>query len=268
MKAFKRLKLNYLNDLFFIFISCFFFFYGIFIYYKRDLFLTLTLSVLSTIIVCVIYVGLNVKEKPMSKKHLKAEIEKFSTYISFEDKLVIIDILKKYYLLKYDKVDYDGEKITLSGIKSVVYPLLTIEKTNAKQILDCFKKTPTGYKTIILSTDYTEKAIEFSKYSKEKITLYNAQNIFNSLRNSNMLPNYESVSFTAKRKFTDIIKSVFKKEKAKKFLFFGITLSFSAIYSFFPVYYLVFGSALIIIGLYLKILAPDSVNNLDEIGNL
>ncbi len=268
MKVFKQLKLNYLNDLLFLFIACFFFFYGIFIYYNRDLFLTLLLSIILTILVCVIYLALNVKEKQMSKKQVKAEIEKFSTYISFEDKNVVIELIKKYYLLKYDKVDYDGEKITLSGIKSIIYPLLTIEQTNAKQVLDCYKKTPSDYKTVILSANYTDKAVAFSKYANKQITLFNAENIYNSLKSADMLPNYESVLFAPKKKFSELIKGVFKKEKANKFLFFGITLSFSAIYSFFSAYYLFFGSSLIIIGLYLKILAPESIDSLNEIKNI
>ena len=162
--------------------------------------------------------------------------------------------LKYYTSLNFD-AKIEGDKIVILEQKTCVFPIFTIEKITTKEVINAYKKTKKGYKTKVLYNSATSDVLLLTTNFNMQIELFDINCVYHALKSYNLLPKLE-INEKSKIKIKPIIKNLFKKQKAGKFLLFGIlSLLFSTI-TFFPLYYVLVGAILIIISIILRFFAP------------
>ena len=249
----KSLKLSILSDAFFIFVCLFFFLYGVFLYSGVRFFLTL---ILSTLISCVITAFITLlfcylNEKNISKKSKNSYIESLYVYLSTKKQSEILSLFYKAYQYKnVDAVKKENCIEVLNG-ETAIYFAFNLEKTDANQIVRILNSSTTKNVTIY-ACDYSENAKKLSQFYKNSLTLYDIYNAYDVLNKSNLLIDENLLPRLKRHSLKNIISGIFNYKNSKKFATLGIFIIIISTFSFFPIYYIVFGTILIILAVYLK----------------
>ena len=262
----KKIKFYLLSDSFFIFIALFFTFYAIAKYNGSSFLSSLLLSSsFSAITTCGYAVFTIIKNDKKEGVYYEKEYKKaLSNHLAFLDENEVLELFYKYYSSIYNDAKIDNKKITIPKIKTCIFPIFTIEKITTKEVINAYKQTKKGYKTKILFSTSTSEVLLLSSSLKIRIELHDINSVYSALKSQELLPKLEILG-KQKIKLKPIIKNLFKKQKAGKFLLFGVlTLLFSTI-TFFSLYYVIFGAVLIIISIILKFFAPFESNKNSEI---
>jgi hypothetical protein len=82
---------------------------------------------------------------------------------------------------------------------------------------------------------------------------------FNSLNSLEMLPDLLQISEKSKKiEIKNILKQVFTKKNAKRFLITGVFFTIFSFFTIYPIYYLIFGSILMITGVILRLYGKNN----------
>lgn len=260
-----KIKLYLLIDSFFIFFSLFFSLYAIIKYNGLNFMPALFISaLLSALLTCGFAIIIIVRNDKKTNVHTQKELIKALTnHLAFLSNSDALNLFLKYYLIFYKDAKIEEDKIVIKKIKTCVFPIFTLEKITTKEVINAYKQTKKGYKTKVLFNTATSEVYLLSTHLKIRIELFDVNSIYFALKEQNLLPNLEIIKQN-KIKLLPILKNLLKKQKAGKFLLFGIlTLLFSTI-TFFPLYYIIVGCGLIIIAIILKFFAPfESPKNIE-----
>ena len=82
-----------------------------------------------------------------------------------------------------------------------------------------------------------------------------------SLKKFNLLPKATLTKTENKMAFIDKMKGVFIKSNGKKALILGVIILLSSKFSFYPVYYIIFGGLLIVLSLVLRFWGKDTLSS-------
>lgn len=250
-----KIKFYLLIDSFFIFFSLFFTLFAI-LKYNRLKYALLLSGILSAILTCGFAVIIIIRNDKKTNAHTQKELIKaLANHLAFLSDSEVLNLFLKYYSIFFKDAKIEENKIVIKKIKTCIFPIFTLEKITTKEVINAYKQTKKGYKTKVLFNGCTSEVYLLSTHLKIRIELFDINSIFFALKEQNLLPNLEIIKQN-KIKILPILKNLLKKQKAGKFLLFGIlTLLFSTI-TFFPLYYIIVGCALIIIAIILKFFAP------------
>ena len=135
--------------------------------------------------------------------------------------------------------------------KCQIFFSFTYEKTDTTKIIHFYKQTKKGYKTVVFAIDNTADATTLLNDLSLRIKLFDINAVYFSLKKFNLLPNFTILKKQNKITFLDKIKGVFIKSNGKKALLIGGVILLSSKLSFYPIYYIIFGSIMIIFSLIL-----------------
>ena len=156
----------------------------------------------------------------------------------------------------------------LKDLKSQVFVSFTFEKTTAKEIIEFYKNTKKGYKTIILSNDYTEEGKKLISSFYIRIKLFNLNDAYLSLKSENLLPPLTVSKNVMVKNKKETFRLFFVKSNFKKPMFYGIIILCLAPFSFYPIYYIVFGCFLLVLSVFMRFFAKDNLPMPKGINNL
>lgn len=260
-----KIKFYLIADGFFIFFALFFTLYALLKYGGLQFVNALILSsALSALLTCGFLVLSIIRNDNKTNAKIVKELKKsLSHHLAFLDESEVLNLFLSYYQAFFSNAKIDGNKIMLTKIKTCVFPIFTLEKITTKEVISAYKQTKKGYKTRILFSSATSEVYSLYKTLQLRIELFDINCVYSALKKQNLLPNL-SINDREKIKILPIIKNLFKKQKAGKFLLFGIfTLLFSTV-TFFPLYYIIVGCFLIVVAIILKFFAPfDSPKNVE-----
>ncbi|MBO5851949.1 MAG: hypothetical protein J6R29_06420 [Clostridia bacterium] len=253
----KKIKFYLLADGFFIFFALFFVFYAIIKYNGATFTLSLILSsLISVLLTCAFLFFTIIKNDKITSIYKEKELKKaLSNYLAFLDKEEVLNLFLNYYLAIKTDAKIESDKIILPKLKTYVFPIFTVEKITTKEVINAYKQTKKGYKAKILYNEATSEVLSFCLDLELRIELFDINSVYFALKNQNLLPELK-IKEKSKIKILPLFKNLFKKQKAGKFLLFGIFLLLFSTITFFPLYYIIVGSALIIISIILKFFAP------------
>ena len=261
----KKIRFYLIFDSFFIFTALFFTLYALLKYNGLRFLIALFVSSLFSAILTLIFTILIIlkSDKKLSDFEEKEYKKALANYLSFLDESEVLALFLTYYSHIFKDAKIENGKIVLTKIKTCVFPIFTMEKLTTKEVINAYKNTKKGYKTKILYNNATSEVLLLSQSLKIRIELFDINSVYFCLKNNELLPSLE-IPKKPKIKLLPIFKNLFKKQKAGKFLLFGVlTLLFSTV-TFFPLYYVLFGLLLIIIAIVLKFFAPfESTKNIE-----
>ncbi|MBE5744379.1 MAG: hypothetical protein E7358_06715 [Clostridiales bacterium] len=243
----KKLKLSTFFDGIFIFFLSFFVFYALLKGVVKSIILTTFLSILFSSSATFLFALIS--EKVLGKKDVelkdKNEFETFINSLFFAEQKNIKKLIKAYYEKKnfevLDKKDY----LLLENENACVFFEFTPEKTKESSILNAYKKTPKGYKTIFISNGYDLSVKDFF-IGFDRVSLYNGKDLYLSLKEENLI----DVSIKNQPKKLKInFKQILRRENSKKFLLWGAVLLLFSTLTFYKWFYLITGSLFLILSL-------------------
>lgn len=178
---------------------------------------------------------------------------KFST--EADVKKYFKNILKNDYSVKTIKsgllLEKDNKKTLFSmAFNQEIFNIDNLAKTFAQA------KNLDVNELIIVANNFDEKCKNLANAIKEiKISTLDAFDTYEKfIEPSGILPNKVIDTSKAKLSFRQVLNYAFSKERTKHYLLFGLILIISSFFVYFKVYYLVFGSILLVFALLTRII--------------
>ncbi|MBQ3234647.1 MAG: magnesium transporter [Clostridia bacterium] len=248
----RKLRLSTFFDGIFVFLLSFFLAYALIKGGIKKIAPTVILSVIISAVItfafCLIMEKRGLNRDVLLKD--KQEYDRFLRFLYFCSDGEILRLIKAYYSALDLKSVIKGKGVLIEENKSLTFFSFTPEKTDLKTILSAYKKTPKGYATHFIASEYDGSVYEFFK-TFEKVKLFNGKDFYLCLKEHGLIPE-KVYEIQTKKKVKIPLKQVFKRENSKRFFAFGaIFLLFSTI-TYYKWFYLILGTAFLIISCYLR----------------
>ncbi len=257
----KNLKLSIFLDTFFIFIASLLLFYGIFLYGVGGFFRALVLSTVIAILIssAFIIISLIKNENSIKNNNEKVSLKSFNYTLMLTPKEEIINLFSDYYFKKNIKVVERDSYIILEEEKVKIVPIFDRETVTLIDILKVAKNFNGKLKTVVFGINFEDNLINFILETGLDITLKSSLELYNLLKEENMLIKSITLKQIEKKRLIYVFKEVFTKKQAKRFLLTGGIIISASFFSFYPLYYIIFGGILIITSVILRIFGKDKV---------
>ena len=250
----KNLSLPIIFDTFFIFFISLFFFYALFLYGVGGFSLSIFLSTLIAVIISFGFIVFSLKkgETKKNKENEKINIKNFNYNLYFLSKSKLLEILKDYYLIENNDVKLTKNYLEIDG-KSIIIPIIKPEQVTINDIVFAVKQGQHHLKRIILGVNFSEDCIVFINDVGLDIELLKTEELYLMLKEKNITINSIEINPKPKNRIIHNLNKVFTKKQYKRFLLAGVVITASSFFSFYPLYYLIFGGVLLFLGAYLKL---------------
>lgn len=212
---------------------------------KYNFLLSFTLSA------CIIFLYAKQKvtkrKKYVKNKEEEKKLEKIKTKLKMNSDKQNFDFLVKLFtLLDYNFIK-SGNKLIYKNYN--VFILFKFEPITKDELCSFYKKTENNAKTLIFCSELSEQSKIFANDFSERIIIQNAENLFLLMKKVNCFPDVSKIPEKEKVKFLETVKSFLIKENGKRFIWYGITLLIISLFTYYPVFYLLIGTILCVLGL-------------------
>ena len=220
----------------------FFIAYGLSVFYMRKEFPSVILGVCASAITVSVYllVCRKTRKKVSVKKGEQKEYENFLTTLRFSKDEEISRLIESLPAYKDFSVKF---KFGFSA-------------TTADDLLFAYKSVNEKEKLAFFSIEFTPEALKLAKETGEKIKLVSGEELYKALKEIEKLPKPLTVNSEKNYKFLTLLKSTFQKKKVGTIAFYGATLLVLSRFVFYPLFYIVTGTAFLLYALTIKFFAP------------
>lgn len=251
----KKIKLSFIGDALFLFLTAFVFFYGTLKPKIIKPVLTAVVSALLSSVLTILYTAFSVYR--YGKKYLlKSEEDRylaFSNYLSFASGEELDGVIISYFSKGYDISLSPRRKGLFSSDKKVcVFYDFNPDGATKQSVLTAYKKTSTAYTLIFIATSYDAGVSNFFAPLSKRIKLYTAKDLYLSLKKYNLLPSITKTK-PEKKSLEKLLKPVLRREKSIKFALWGCLIILTSTISYYKTLYLIVGGAFLIFSCYLRL---------------
>lgn len=187
------------------------------------------------------------RKKYVKNKEEERKLEKIKTKLKMNSNKQNFDFLVKLFTL----LDYNFIKSTNKLIykNHSVFILFKFEPITKDELCCFYKQSNKDTKTLVFCSELSEQSKIFSQDFKERIVLQTAENLFLLMKKVSFYPDISKIPEKEKVKFSEMLKSFLVKENGKRFIWYGVTLLIISLFAYFPLFYLLVGTILCILGL-------------------
>lgn len=267
----KTIKLSIIINAFFIFITALLFFYAVFFYNDNGFLISILLSSLIAIISSGVYVSIAALKGEIVENKYGAEslLNSFNYFLFLKSKSEILKLLEDYYLSIKVKTTILENSLLIPKTSTQIFPLIKPEKITLSEIIEIRKNVNSTNKVIVLGVDFSEDISKIIKRLNLDISLIRTSDFLSALNEKNLLPKIEIVSESKpKLNARSFLKKVFSKTNAKKFFLAGILLSIMSFFTFYPTYYLILGTSLMITSVILRLKEDKKTPSKNALDNI
>lgn len=261
-----KFKIVNLFDKIFVSVSIFLIIYAWLNFYIRNLFSTFILSLIfSSAIIFVLYYFLN-------KKHERVKLNKKSTdemnksFLSFRltPKKEKLDLLYQIFSREYEtKLDNGILSYVKDDKKHIVLIATHIDRINENELINLVDEfVNLDFDVIDIICQDVSQNINSNIFIDKKIVFLTKEKLYTDYFSKySIFPDDSKIDTSiTKLKFRDILKNFFLPEKARSYFFCGLILIFSSIILPYHIYYILFGSTLLIFAIVCKLLPKIKKN--------
>lgn len=261
-----KFKIVNLFDKIFVSVSIFLIIYAWLNFYIRNLFSTFILSLIfSSAIIFVLYYFLN-------KKHERVKLNKKSTdemnksFLSFRltPKKEKLDLLYQIFSREYEtKLDNGILSYVKDEKKHIVLIATHIDRINENELINLVDEfVNLDFDVIDIICQDVSQNINSNIFIDKKIVFLTKEKLYTDYFSKySIFPDDSKIDTSiTKLKFRDILKNFFLPEKARSYFFCGLILIFSSIILPYHIYYILFGSTLLIFAIVCKLLPKIKKN--------
>ncbi len=261
-----KFKIVNLFDKIFVSVSIFLIIYAWLNFYIRNLFSTFILSLIfSSAIIFVLYYFLN-------KKHERVKLNKKSTdemnksFLSFRltPKKEKLDLLYQIFSREYEtKLDNGILSYVKDDKKHIVLIATHIDRIKENELINLVDEfVNLDFDVIDIICQDVSQNINSNIFIDKKIVFLTKEKLYTDYFSKySIFPDDSKIDTSiTKLKFRDILKNFFLPEKARSYFFCGLILIFSSIILPYHIYYILFGSTLLIFAIVCKLLPKIKKN--------
>ncbi len=261
-----KFKIVNLFDKIFVSVSIFLIIYAWLNFYIRNLFSTFILSLIfSSAIIFVLYYFLN-------KKHERVKLSKKSTdemnksFLSFRltPKKEKLDLLYQIFSREYETKLDNGILSYVKDDKNHIVLIAThIDRINENELINLVDEfVNLDFDVIDIICQDVSQNINSNIFIDKKIVFLTKEKLYTDYFSKySIFPDDSKIDTSiTKLKFRDILKNFFLPEKARSYFFCGLILIFSSIILPYHIYYILFGSTLLIFAIVCKLLPKIKKN--------
>ncbi len=191
------------------------------------------------------YVLSSLRKKKILKKKEEEEKDSLSLHLSLSSDEYVCSLVKNIFDENY-KISLN----TLIGGRERIVPLFRMQPASADVIAEAVKRYSHEELTF-LCNDLSPEGRSLAE--KLNLKVIYIEEIYLKLKKQGCLPEKYILSERRKRTFKDKLKLYLSKGNCKPFFWCGAGLLFFSLFALFPLYYIISGSALVLISLFIKI---------------
>ena len=135
--------------------------------------------------------------------------------------------------------------IVLTETNTELRYYFTFSETYEGRIVEFYKLAGKGRKILVIGREFGEKAFKLTSRFAGRITLLDGAHLYLAMKKYDCFPESEELLKTEKPKL-NLPRALFSKKRARQYLLYGITMEFFSFIVFYPLYYLFFGTALVL----------------------
>ena len=129
---------------------------------------------------------------------------------------------------------------------------------SADDVLSAFKQTPENKKLVFCAVDFIDETENLLQPLKDRLRLVSGKELFSLFKEKGEvlkadMPNPEKKS----QKIKEMLKNTFRKKRAGGLALYGISLIVLSRFVFYPLWYIIIGSAFLIYALAIKFFAAE-----------
>lgn len=261
-----KFKIVNLFDKIFVSVSIFLIIYAWLNFYIRNLFSTFILSLIfSSAIIFVLYYFLNKKQERV-KLSKKSTDEMNKSFLSFRltPKKEKLDLLYQIFSREYEtKLDNGILSYVKDDKKHIVLIATHIDRINENELINLVDEfVNLNFDVIDIICQDVSQNINSNIFIDKKIVFLTKEKLYTDYFSKySIFPDDSKIDTSiTKLKFRDILKNFFLHEKARSYFFCGLILIFSSIILPYHIYYILFGSTLLIFAIVCKLLPKIKKN--------
>lgn len=261
-----KFKIVNLFDKIFVSVSIFLIIYAWLNFYIRNLFSTFILSLIfSSAIIFVLYYFLNKKQERV-KLSKKSTDEMNKSFLSFRltPKKEKLDLLYQIFSREYEtKLDNGILSYVKDDKKHIVLIATHIDRINENELINLVDEfVNLNFDVIDIICQDVSQNINSNIFIDKKIVFLTKEKLYTDYFSKySIFPDDSKIDTSiTKLKFRDILKNFFLPEKARSYFFCGLILIFSSIILPYHIYYILFGSTLLIFAIVCKLLPKIKKN--------
>ena len=261
-----KFKIVNLFDKIFVSVSIFLIIYAWLNFYIRNLFSTFILSLIfSSAIIFVLYYFLNKKQERV-KLSKKSTDEMNKSFLSFRltPKKEKLDLLYQIFSREYEtKLDNGILSYVKDDKKHIVLIATHIDRINENELINLVDEfVYIDFDVIDIICQDVSQNINSNIFIDKKIVFLTKEKLYTDYFSKySIFPDDSKIDTSiTKLKFRDILKNFFLPEKARSYFFCGLILIFSSIILPYHIYYILFGSTLLIFAIVCKLLPKIKKN--------
>ena len=261
-----KFKIVNLFDKIFVSVSIFLIIYAWLNFYIRNLFSTFILSLIfSSAIIFVLYYFLNKKQERV-KLNKKSTDEMNKSFLSFRltPKKEKLDLLYQIFSREYEtKLDNGILSYVKDDKKHIVLIATHIDRINENELINLVDEfVNLDFDVIDIICQDVSQNINSNIFIDKKIVFLTKEKLYTDYFSKySIFPDDSKIDTSiTKLKFRDILKNFFLPEKARSYFFCGLILIFSSIILPYHIYYILFGSTLLIFAIVCKLLPKIKKN--------
>ncbi len=255
-----KFKIINLLDKIFISVAIFLIIYAWLNFYIRDLWTTFVLSLIfSFAIIFLLYYFLNKKQEKV-KLNKKSTDEMNKSFLSFRltPRNEKLNLLFKIFSNEFEtKLDNGLLSYIKEGKKHIVLIATYIEKINENDLINLIDEFANfDFDVIDVVCQAVCENINSKIFLNKKIVFLTKEKLYTDcFLKYSIFPDDSKIDTSiTKLKFKDILNNFFLPEKSRSYFFCGLILIFSSIILPYHIYYVLFGSMLLIFSILCKLL--------------
>ena len=172
------------------------------------------------------------------------------------------ELAKCYRINKQNTTIYDGYFTTESEVVYANFSFRTLDKEDVASVKRQANSNLTAYeqkkqlKIVIYGNDFNDVAIKTCVLLG--VTHKNCDDVFQLFKSTGYYPKTEVEVENARFDFKSFLKNAFDRKKAKTYFLSGASLLFLSFLTPFKIYYITFGTILIILSIIAKFITPKN----------
>lgn len=244
----KVTKLSKISNILFLSISFFFLSFLWINYYIKSLKKSFIYSLISSLIFFVIILFFNFKKDKksidISNKSKHKDYIKIQLLYSNSDKIMKF-LIKLYNLENYTLIS--NNHLYSKNNNSDKFIVFKTEAINQSELENIYKES-ISQNIEIYCFDDPKNIIELENYNIKFITF---NEIYKDCEENNHFPDFSiNIKKSTKYRLKDILCVVFCKAKSKSYLWIGILLMFSSLFTPYNIYYIIMSTLLLLMAIY------------------
>ncbi|MBP5308030.1 MAG: hypothetical protein J6Z34_02725 [Clostridia bacterium] len=244
----KRSAVSAALDVFFVFFATAASVFTVMRYYFRNLSAAITAAAVSGVFVTVIFRMSAIRKNAVYalKKKDAEQMEVSLDALSLMDETALNAYFKR--LLQKSETPFSEENgtiiLTETGTELKYY--FTFSETYAGRIIEFYKQAGTGRKILVIGRNFNEEIFALTARFAGRIVLLDGAHLYPAMKKYDCFPETKE-PLTVKKTRKNLPKELFSKKRARQYFLYGLTMEFFSFFVFYPVYYLVFGTALVLL---------------------